>query len=223
MKPNGARGPPPAHACRWPIAQPARAGRPPGWANSQLAQARWPDQLAGTLAKHAQFSQDWRCPFALRWLLGAFAPSATSYMLNARTTNPKQKHLSGHTNFQVGTLAFTRGHSCTENGYPDFFQSGDAFIFGQGSVKGPTNFHSFYFEVLRRNRGTIPVVSPLGGCGPSWPYWAQGLLQPYWALWGAQGTPLGRRWSEPAGANMRPRGAACAFFGTPIGQLVRPV
>ena len=110
VEPNGARGPPPAHACRWPIAQPARAGRPPGWASSQRAQARWPDQLAGTLAKHAQFSQDWRCPFALRWLLGAFAPSATSYMLNARTTNPKQKHLIGHTNCQVGTLAFTRGH-----------------------------------------------------------------------------------------------------------------
>ena len=90
---------------------PASSGRATAcWANSQRAQARWPDQLAGTLAKHAQFSQDWRCPFALLWLLGAFAPSATSYMLNARTTNPKQKHLSGHTNCQVGTLAFTRGH-----------------------------------------------------------------------------------------------------------------
>ena len=91
VEPNGARAPHPCHACGWPFAQPARAGRPPGWANSQRAQARWPDQLAGTLAKHAQFSQDWRCPFALRWLLGAFVPSATSYVLDARTTNPNKR------------------------------------------------------------------------------------------------------------------------------------
>ena len=64
------------------------------------------------------------------------------------------------------------------------FQSRDSFIFGQGVGKGPTNIHVFYFEVLRKNLGTIPVVSPLraeatagctrpkASCGPTGPYGA---------------------------------------------------